>query len=506
MLRNAPQWRGEDDELVRTGAALNSQVGGADVRARAAALRSLSPGPMLIAADTETGSGFAADGTDIPPLMSLGAANRLDLAEEWGRAVGWEGRRLGLDVTWSPVLDVNTNPDNPIINVRSFGEDPERVARLGAAVVRGFRESGLHCCAKHWPGHGDIAVDSHIALPTVSLDLERLRRVEWLPYRTARDAGLESVMTGHLRVPAIDADDCATTSALLLRFLRDELALPGPHFTDSLGMEGLRTTLDSAEAAWRALAAGHDLVLVDYKRSPAETVEAVVQAVRDGRLPLERLQEAAAPVQALKRRCAAQPPAPAACFVRHELARVAREVAQAAVTPWRWSGAPPVWGQKPLLIVCDDLQRRGVHSADELGQGSAGQHPAVAAIPARFGFEAMVLDESPTAEAVAQALARAGQATAVLGVTFARISSYKGGGVRLPEPQKRLWCELRRMVRLRALLLFESPYALADLPGDVPVLVGYGGDRFSVEAAVATLFARATCLGRLPVSVAVGRQ
>ena len=154
VLRNAHQWREEDNALIASGAALNSQVGGPDVRERSAELRELSPGQLILQTDMETGSYFAADGTAIPPLMALGAADDEALAEAWGHAVGLEGRRIGVDVTWSPVLDVNTNPDNPIINVRAFGEDAEQIGRLGAAATRGFIRSGLHPCAKHWPGHG----------------------------------------------------------------------------------------------------------------------------------------------------------------------------------------------------------------------------------------------------------------------------------------------------------------------------------------------------------------
>ncbi|NUQ00949.1 MAG: glycosyl hydrolase family 3, partial [Armatimonadetes bacterium] len=282
VLRNNPAWRAEDDALIRAGAVLNAQVGGPEISQRASYLRDLAPGPLLLQADLETGSYFAADGTELPPLMALGAADSVELAYDWGRAVGLEGRRLGLDVTWSPVLDINTNPDNPIINVRSFGESAAQVGRLGAALTRGLNAGGLHPCAKHWPGHGDVAVDSHIALPTLPLSRQRLDEVEWSPYRQARAAGLVSVMTAHLLVPDIDPEHCATVSPTLIGLLRKHLGIAGPIFTDSLGMEGLRLTLDSAEAAWRALAAGHDQVLIDYKRPPGESVEAVVAACLDG--------------------------------------------------------------------------------------------------------------------------------------------------------------------------------------------------------------------------------
>ena len=333
VLRNNAEWREDDDRLVATGAVTNSQVGGEDIRARAAELREMCPSQMILQTDLETASYFAPDGAQIPPLMALGAADDEQLSHDWGYAVGLEGRRLGVDVTWSPVLDVNTNPDNPIINVRAFGEDAEQIGRLGAAMTRGFIKSGLHPCGKHWPGHGDVAVDSHIALPTVNSTRERLESVDWAPYRVAREAGLESAMTAHLLVRAVDPDNCATVShALITGILREQLGYDGCLFTDSLGMEGLRLTMDSAEAAWMALAAGHDQVLVDYKRSPVDSVEAVVAACLDGRVPEERLRDAVARVRDLKARLQDLPALPSDAEIHDILCDIGRRTAEASVT------------------------------------------------------------------------------------------------------------------------------------------------------------------------------
>lgn len=506
VLRNTSAYRDEEDELVRAGAVLNSQVGRETIRERAAELRALASGPMLLQTDLETGSYFAPDGTQIPPLMALGAADSEELAQAWGHAVGLEGRRLGVDVTWSPVLDVNTNPDNPIINVRAFGEDAEQVGRLGAALVRGMLASGLHPCAKHWPGHGDVAVDSHMALPTVDLPRERLEAVEWAPYRVARAAGLESVMTAHLMVPAIDPDNCATVSpALITGILREQLGYDGCLFTDSLGMEGLRLTLDSAEAAWRAVVAGHDQVLIDYKRSPLESYEAVMAACRDGRVPEARLRDAARRVRDLKARLANLPALPPEAAIRAELREVGRRIAEAAVT---LDGVLPAGGvelgARPLLVILDDLQRYGVGIADErAGEGLRGEHPLADTLRAHTPCEVLVCAEDPSEEDLARLAEALPNATAVIGATFAHIQCYKGDGVRLPAAQLEAWRRATASGKLRALLLFESPYALSDLPAGPPVIIGFGGDEFSLRASVEALLGRRPCPGRLPVTVAV---
>lgn len=503
VLRNNPQWRKEDDELIASGAVLNTQIGGKDARERAARVRGMAPGPMILQADLETGSYFAVDGTEIPPLMAVGAADDEQLAYDWGFAVGLEGRRLGLDVTWSPVLDINTNPDNPIINVRSFGESVELVSRLGAAVTRGINASGLVACAKHWPGHGDVAVDSHISLPTLPLTLARLREVEWAPYRAARQAGLECIMTAHLLLPYVDPDNCATVShKLITEHLKGELGFPGPIFTDSLGMEGLRLTLDSAQAAWQAVAAGHDQVLVDYKRSPYESYEAALAAAMDGRLPEARLREAAACVQAFKARCAALPPPPPDEEIKTTLDDMAWRLAQASITQWGNKPGSLELGDKPLLVICDDLESRGVGMADEqTATGLQGRHPLATAMLAKKQFDLVVLEEAPTAADVAALQQAVAKASSVIGATFAHIVCYKGEGVRLPAPQIDMWKDIAGSGKLRAMMLFESPYALSDLPANVPVTVGYGADEFTLKAAAEALLEGKDCSGRLPVSV-----
>ena len=506
-LRGAYQWREDDDQLIQTGAALNSQVGGADIKERSAQLREMSPGQLLLQTDLETGSHLVADGTEVPPLMAIGAADDEQLAHDWGYAVGLEGRRLGVDVTWSPVLDVNTNPDNPIINVRSFGEHAEQVGRLGAAMTRGFIKSGIQPCAKHWPGHGDVAVDSHISLPTVDATRERLESIDWLPYRMAREAGLESVMTGHLLVPSVDPDNCGTVSHIIItEILREQMGYEGVIFTDSLGMEGLRLTIDSAEAAWMALAAGHDQVLIDYKRPPGESVEAVVAACMDGRVPEARLRDAVARVKALKARLRNAPPLPPAAEIHSIIEDVGRRVAEASVT---LSGSLPVagpqLGDSPLLVICDDLKRYGVGIAEEKeGQALEGTHPLAVIAASQLPCDVLVCNEDPS-DAELQVLdEKVAGASSVIGATFAHILCYKGEGVRLPAAQVELWRSAAASGKLAAMMLFESPYALSDLPPAVPVVIGYGGDVFTCTAVMEALLGKRSCPGRLPVTVKRG--
>ena len=501
MLRSSVEFAHEEEALLRTGAARGLQIRSGQVRMRIAELRAIAPNELLVAADMEIGSPFAADGIALPPQMALGAAGCEELASAWGRAVGWEGRRLGIDVAFGPVLDVNTNPANPIVNIRSFGEDPDAACRLGAALVRGFMAAGLGSCGKHWPGSGDLAVDCHLALGHLLASRERLRALEWRPFAAAIAAGLNGVMSTHVMVPEIDAHACTTVSAQLIAPLRAELGLRGLIYSDSLGMEGLRQTMDSAEAAWRSLAAGHDQVLIDYRRPPSDTIEAIVAAASDGRLPLARLRSAAEATRHYKAAFTARPPLPENVAIRQEIIRVGRQVAALSLTGWNGTAIRPDLGPSPLVILCDDLVRVGAGVADELGNDNVSRHPVASQILKRLSATALVLAENPTPEAITEALLAADGASAVLGVCCARISCYKGDGVRLPGAQRELWNKLRCRGRLPAMILLGSPYALADLPQGCPTIVGYGDDGFTVEAAMQALDTGSTCPGRLPVTV-----
>ncbi|MCA8975647.1 MAG: hypothetical protein KDC98_13075, partial [Planctomycetes bacterium] len=250
--------------------------------------------PLLLAGDFEGGVWFRLQGaTELGNQMLFGATRSEWLAEAAGRVTGEEARALGFHQVFAPVLDVNSNPDNPIINVRSFGEDPELVARMGAAFARGVRGTGLLSCGKHFPGHGDVDSDSHLELPTVPGDGERLRRVELRPFAVAAKAGLESVMTGHLAVPGLGEDPSvpATLSRLILGdVLRQELGFTGLVVTDALEMGGVKNAFPPGEVAVRALLAGADVLLMPP--DPLVARAAVVEAVESGRVPMARLDDA----------------------------------------------------------------------------------------------------------------------------------------------------------------------------------------------------------------------
>jgi beta-glucosidase len=300
--RRYPRWELANAELQRL---LAEGVGGvillggsaAEVRLRTRQLCAWAGGrPLLLCADVEEGVGQRFEGASwLAPPLAVGrhhaadSQGAIDLAHRYGRCTGREARRLGLNWVLGPVCDVNNNPANPVINVRAWGEEPESTADLAEAFCLGAQAEGVLCCAKHFPGHGDTATDSHLNLPLLPHDRRRLEAVELPPFRRAIAAGVASVMTAHLLLPALDAELPATLSpAVLEGLLRHDLGFEGLIVTDALVMEAISQRWGAGEAAVLALAAGADLVLMPGDADAA--LDAILAAVADGRLSESRLE------------------------------------------------------------------------------------------------------------------------------------------------------------------------------------------------------------------------
>ena len=273
-----------------------------EVAAKLNWLQSLSALPLLIGSDLEAGAGFRFDGvihaptniwlggaTRFPALMAVGASGDPGMAYEMGRVTALEARAIGVHVPFAPVLDVNNNPENPVINVRSFGEDPTRVAALGAAFVRGMQDHGAIATAKHFPGHGDTEVDSHLALPVIRVSRERMDSVELLPFTRAVDVGLGAVMTAHVTVPEITGARTPATlaPAVVTSLLRDEMGFGGLVFTDAMDMAAVDRMFERGDAAVRALEAGADVILMPPDIGAARA--GIIAAVESGRLSEDRI-------------------------------------------------------------------------------------------------------------------------------------------------------------------------------------------------------------------------
>ncbi|HEX5633628.1 MAG TPA: glycoside hydrolase family 3 N-terminal domain-containing protein, partial [Gemmatimonadales bacterium] len=252
--------------------------------------------PILVAADLERGAGQQFEGlTQVPPPRALASLERDDVIAWAGALTAREARSVGVNWVFAPVADLDVLPDNPIVQTRAFGDDPQAVGRAVATWVRACQAAGALACAKHFPGHGRTAVDSHIAMPSVDASAGRLDAEDLVPFRAAVDAGVASLMTAHVAYPALDPSGLpATLSASILAGLRAS-GFDGIVVTDALIMAGALAGRSEAEAAVLALGAGVDVLL--YPERPAEVVATVERAVADGTLPAARITQSLARVE-----------------------------------------------------------------------------------------------------------------------------------------------------------------------------------------------------------------
>jgi beta-N-acetylhexosaminidase len=253
--------------------------------------------PLWVGVDQEGGrvARLRAPLTEWPPMLALGRAGDEALARRFAAALAAELKAVGFSIDFAPVLDVLTNPKNPAIGDRALGEKAETVATLGTAIIRGLQEAGIAACGKHFPGHGDAGVDSHLDLPLIENPPDRFDAVDYVPFRAAIEAGVAAIMTGHLLVPALDGERAATLSPKIVTdILRGDLGFDGLVFTDDIDMKAIAGRMTQARAVVSAIAAGCDVTLLcgTNIEAHASALEALVHAVEREDLPWKRVEEA----------------------------------------------------------------------------------------------------------------------------------------------------------------------------------------------------------------------
>jgi beta-N-acetylhexosaminidase len=442
----------------------------ADLAAVASMIHGARPG-VLVALDEEGGDVTrleAATGSSVPGNAALGAVDDLDLTRAVAAALGGVLRAAGVDLDLAPCADANTDPANPVIGVRSFGADPEVVARHTVAFVAGLQGAGVAACVKHFPGHGAVDVDSHLDLPTVAAPLELLHARELVPFRAAVGAGTAAVMTGHLRVPALDREPATVSRRMLTGLLRDELGFTGAVVTDALDMAGIGGPAAIPANVVRAVAAGADLCCLGPDNT-AELVDActsaLVGAVASGALPEARLHDAAARVTHLR-------------FLPRD----------------RWPEPPIPRQVSSLAAIGAEAARRAVHVEGELPPALSGAHvveldrPAnIAAGPVPWGLAAPLaaadptttaerLPESADPDAVAGALAAAAHRPLVIVVRDAE-----------RRPAQTALLDSLLAARPDAIVVDMGWPAAGRPPGSGPRVVTFGASHASGEAAAAIL-------------------
>jgi len=478
--------------------------------------------PLLVSADLEAGIGMRFEDTTFWPWnMATAATGDPSLAEKAGRMVAREALELGINHIFAPVADVNNDPDNPVINVRSFGEDPNEVAKYVAAFVRGVQAEGVLATAKHFPGHGDTHTDSHRSLPVLNVTRERMNEIELIPFRAAIAAGVESIMIAHLAIPALDdtpvpakrtrqkdspyghdaaeiAEDATIPASLskkiVNQLLRKELGYDGIVVTDALDMGGVTDHYDPGEAAVLAIEAGADQIAKSENTDAA--IAGVREAVRSGRLTETRIDESVERILRAKSRVKKPRPDLDRIFTsldRPDHRAVAEQIAARAITLVREApqALPVNRDAKMVEIVIGDF---------------AEAIPPVAALdrelrsrmrlaPTRF-----LLDRNSDDSDGAKVVEAAANADIVLVAFTVRVRSGQGK-VGVPAVARDVLQKLDSLGRPMVAVSFGNPYLLREVPFIKTYLAAYGVQPVMQVAAVRALFGETPISGKLPVTI-----
>jgi beta-N-acetylhexosaminidase len=479
-----------------------------EVAAKVNALQRLSTTPLLVASDLEPGLGRLVGGTFVPTLMNagsatifprnmaIGATGEVSDAFEVGRVIGREARAVGIHLVFAPTVDVNNNPANPVINTRSFGEDPARVAELAAAFVRGVQSEGVAATAKHFPGHGDTDTDSHLALPVVRSDAARLASVELVPFQAAIDAGVVGVMTAHIALPVVGISNSPATlePSIVTGLLRDSLGFRGLTVTDALRMQAVGRGYSPEQAAVLAVQAGADILLspVDVPK----TIDAVVSAVQQGAISAERIDRSVRRILELKARTrAALHPIVSLDSLRRIVGApdhwaVARDVAARAITLLRDSAE--------LVPVPRNAQLAVITYAPELevvaGRAFVAELRALAP-----QTRVMRIDPGVAASELDSLSARVRGADRVIVTTYVR--TIEGEGRPAVAPTVAAWIDTLATRERVVVVAHGNPYVISQFPRVGSYLVTYGIDESLERAAARALVGAGPITGRAPISL-----
>ncbi|MFN2531013.1 MAG: glycoside hydrolase family 3 protein [Pyrinomonadaceae bacterium] len=489
-------------------------------------MQQLARYPLLVSADLEAGAGMRFDDTvNFPWNMAVGATGNPEYARRQGEITAREARALGVQQIYAPVVDINNNAANPVINVRSYGEDPAEVARFAAAFTAGAQSAGVIATAKHFPGHGDTATDSHRGLPEIDVTRARLNAVELVPFQAAVSAGIGAVMVGHIALPQVDptsikplprnikskpldTDEAgeiieekatmpATMSPVMGAILRNDLKFPGLIVTDALSMSGLTIYFTQEEAAVRALEAGADLLL-----KPADVDAAfhgLREAVRTGRLKEQRIDESVRKILAAKYDLGLvnERITPLDAIDREvggkDVLALAGEIATHAITLVRDEDkfVPLKPGARVFnLAVTNGDDRLWIANAFTSQLTQSGRK-----------IETAVLDDRSSDEEVQKAVARAKSADLVIASLYCRVRTGQARSVALPEPGAHA---LNALIAEKIPIVgisFGNPYLLQSFPGLRTYLVAYGDMPSLQQAGARAIAGEIDITGRLPISL-----
>jgi beta-N-acetylhexosaminidase len=464
-------------------------------------LQSLSKLPLLVAADFERGASFRIeDTTSFPWTMALGATGSEQFAYQQGIVTGEEARALGVHWIFAPVVDVNNNPDNPVINIRSFGEDPALVGRLGAAFIRGAKKAGVLTTAKHFPGHGDTTTDSHIGLAVVKSDIDRLRAIEFEPFRSAIEAGVDTIMTAHVAVPQVTSEPevPATLSSIMLTdVLRNTLKFEGIIVTDALEMAGVTNQYWCGLAAIRAIQAGADVLLLPPDATVA--INEVERSVKRGDISETRIDESVRKVLTAKSRLD---------LPRNRLVAIDR-IGEIVAAPQNERLAQEI-ADHSITVVKDEHHLLPINPASDTQVFSLVLSPDLDYSPGSV-FQTEMRRRFPSVrtawgnarisdEFLASIDKAVSESDVIVCSTLVRLSS-RPDGLSIPGSQRKILKKLMAAHKPLIWIAFGNPYVLRMAPKIGTYLCTFSYSDVSQIAAAKALAGEIEIAGRMPVSI-----
>jgi beta-N-acetylhexosaminidase len=472
--------------------------------------------PLLLYLDAECGiTDMFNFGTPFPSSMALGATFSKELAYRMGNVIGKEARSLGFTIICSPVLDINNNPDNPIINTRAISDNPDLVTEIAGEYIRGMQDAGIIPTGKHFPGHGDTSVDSHVSMPVVEHKKEYLMNMELKPYRELiNKKSILGIMTAHILYPELLGKDEEKVPATLSRniitnLLRNELNFEGLIVSDSLAMKGIKDLYGVERSAVMAVKAGHDIILQDYKTDPELTINAVISAVESGEIDERQIENSVKRILELRERLGnldnklIHVESVRQITGSKEHIAVAQEIADKSMTVLEARELPfCVPNDRKVLVIATQSEEEGT-VAEDLHSNIKGKTGYLYSKCRNYcnNAELLIINENPDEDEINKLLEVSRNYDYIIYASFVRVISYKEGSGTIPQSQINLIHSLNRLNSKITFIIFGSPYALRKLERLQDCIVAYSDCEYSIDSALKVLFGEIQSTGKLPVNV-----
>lgn len=464
-------------------------------------LQSVSEIPLLISADYERGTGMRlSDGSVFPNNMALGATGNPDFAYRMGHIIGEECKILGVHQNYAPVMDVNNNPNNPIINVRSYGDNSEIVSKMGIAFIRGLQDNGIIATAKHFPGHGDTEIDSHNDLPVLPFDMKRMNSLELIPFKNSIQANVKSIMIAHLSFPELEKDPklpASLSRAIVNDLLIEELGYNGLIVTDALNMSGVTKNFTVEEIAVKCVEAGNDLILMPVGEKKA--IDAIEKAVLNGKISEGRIDLSFNKIINAKKELGLFENK----LINTELISgkintqksqtLAEEIADASITLVKnYDDALPLKRNSNYFVVSL------INTTDKNPSGLFLDGLENKLKNFNSGYKMYEVTDNKTD--IDFFINESSDYGNIIIPIFSRVT-YKSGTVGIPDSQVRLIKKFKSLNKNVIVISFGNPYLLKGFPEIDSYIAAYGDSPASINAGLKSLFGEINISGKLPVTI-----